>query len=246
MKKKLLVLLSFVCGLLFLTGCGLLSTTDYPGETILFAAYTKYDGGEVEMEGETQRVKVGKKATLQAFDTDEYEFLHWEFRGEIVSTEREFVLKPTENDIHFHRYYAVFTPKDSTKALVNVICEKGETLDDWWTFSDEMAVSGGGYYTIGDTATLQTTDRVGLVRTFAYENKKVDGPVLELPVEKNITVTATIERMVEILLAENEHCNLTLNKEDRFLPELEEYQVAMEMETDEYVPDSWEDRKSVV
>ena len=240
MKKKWLFILSFVCGLLFLTSCGLLSTTDYPGETILFAAYTKYDGGEVEMEGETQRVKVGKKATLQAFDTDEYEFLHWEFRGEIVSTEREFVLKPTENDIYFHRYYAVFTPKDETKALVNVICEKGGTLDDWWTISDEMEVSGGGYYTIGETATLQTTDRVGLVRTFAYENRKVDGPVLELPVEKNITITAKIEKMVEILLAENEYCTLTLNKEDRFLPEYEDYQVSVEMETDEYVPDSWE------
>lgn len=240
--KKRFIIGLLTCALFLFSGCVLLDT-DRPGSEIYFAAYTKYDAGEVEKKGETQSVRVGKTATLRAIDTEDYAFSHWEYLNEIVSNDREFVLKPkpTENSLDFRRYYAVFTPKDPTKALVNVLCDNGATIDEDLIRLDRLQVSGGGYYTIGEAATLQSTrDGVGIARTFTYENTIVDGPILKLSVQKNITVTATLEKMVEITVAENERCKLTLQSEDRFIEEYGHYQVEMEMTDDEYVPDSWQ------
>lgn len=249
-RNKFLVILFLVFGLLFCSACavanenannnaGIFDSND-SGYKIYFAVYTKYDVGEVEKKGETQIVTVGRQTTLRAMDTDEYAFSHWEFRGEIISTDREYVLKPTKNDIHFRRYYAVFTPKAENKALVNVLCDNGKTVEEQHIIWDDLKVSGGGYYTIGETATMEVDkDDLWLARSFSYDDVTVDGPVLQLTVEKNINVTATIEKMVEITTAQNDVRTLTLQKEDRFLPAEEEYQVTVTLQDDSYVPDVW-------
>lgn len=241
-------LMAFVCLLLVSVVCACAGNGygDGDGNMFFYGVYAKYGVGEVEMEGESQSAKVGERVTLRAFDTDEYAFSHWEYLSKVVSTDREYTFKITRGDLYFKRYYAVFTPKDEGKALINVVYECGETIDEQLLRLERLIVDGGGYHNIGDGITLQSSnDGVGIARRFAYDGKVVDGPVLSLRVEKNTTVTVTIEKMVKLSIAENEHCDVSLDVGESFLKEGEYFTASMQMKSTEYVPDTWQIKDAI-